>query len=75
MRKKKLEFEKWFSKLSTYFEDHFVDKKNGGDIFGYLSRQGEVLLRLKGGKWKGFFHSPRCFLLLHKIFQEIKSTK
>jgi N-acylglucosamine 2-epimerase len=27
--------------------------------FGYLNRRGEILLPLKGGKWKGCFHVPR----------------
>ena len=48
----------WFEKVHTYTWDHFVDHKNG-EWFGYLNRQGEVLLNAKGGKWKGCFHVPR----------------
>lgn len=48
----------WFEKVHAYTWDHFVDHKNG-EWFGYLNRQGEVLLNAKGGKWKGCFHVPR----------------
>ncbi|HTE27255.1 n-acyl-d-glucosamine 2-epimerase [Flavitalea sp.] len=49
----------WFRKLHTYTWKHFQDKEQG-EWFGYLNRQGELLLSLKGGKWKGCFHVPRC---------------
>ena len=48
----------WFEKLHEYSWTHFADKEYG-EWFGYLNRQGEILLPLKGGKWKGCFHTPR----------------
>ncbi|MFN5427720.1 MAG: AGE family epimerase/isomerase, partial [Bacteroidota bacterium] len=48
----------WFKKLHQYTWDHFRDSEYG-EWFGYLNRQGQVLLPLKGGKWKGCFHIPR----------------
>lgn len=48
----------WFEKLHTYSWNHFSDPENG-EWYGYLNRRGEVLLPLKGGKWKGCFHVPR----------------
>jgi len=48
----------WFEKIHQYTWEHFKDKEYG-EWFGYLNRQGEVLLPLKGGKWKGCFHVPR----------------
>lgn len=48
----------WFEKLHTYTWSHFKDNEYG-EWFGYLNRRGEVLLPLKGGKWKGCFHIPR----------------
>lgn len=48
----------WFEKLHSYAWAHFKDKEYG-EWFGYLNRRGEVLLPLKGGKWKGCFHIPR----------------
>ena len=48
----------WFEKLHAYTWSHFVDERHG-EWFGYLNRRGEVLLPLKGGKWKGCFHVPR----------------
>jgi N-acylglucosamine 2-epimerase len=49
----------WFEKVHAYTWQHFKDPLHG-EWFGYLNRQGEVLLNLKGGKWKGCFHIPRA---------------
>jgi len=38
--------------------------------FGYLNRQGEVLLPLKGGKWKGCFHVPRGLFQIWKTLEK-----
>ena len=48
----------WFEKVHHYTWEHFKDPKYR-EWWGYLNRQGEVLLDLKGGKWKGCFHVPR----------------
>jgi len=58
----------WFLKVHEYTWSKFRDLKRGGEWFGYLNRRGEVSLRLKGGKWKGCFHVPRCLL---KVSQEL----
>lgn len=62
----------WFQKIHNYCFDHFVDKKYGGEWFGYLNRRGEVLLDLKGGKWKGCFHVPRGLYQSWKTLEQIK---
>ncbi|MCB0688776.1 MAG: AGE family epimerase/isomerase [Saprospiraceae bacterium] len=49
---------RWFEKLHKYSWDHFADMEYG-EWFGNLNRRGETLLLLKGGKWKGCFHTPR----------------
>lgn len=51
----------WFERVHNYVWTHFTDKEYA-EWFGYLNRQGEVLLSLKGGKWKGcfMFHAV-CF--------------
>ncbi len=49
---------------------HFPDPANG-EWFGYLNRRGEVLLRLKGGKWKGCFHVPRGLFRCWQEFEKI----
>lgn len=49
----------WFEKIHNYSWKHFSDPENG-EWFGYLNRRGELLLDLKGGKWKGCFHVPRA---------------
>jgi len=48
----------WFQKIHHYTWEHFKDNEYR-EWFGYLNRKGEVLLPLKGGKWKGCFHVPR----------------
>lgn len=48
----------WFERVHAYSWEKFADPEFG-EWYGYLNRQGEVLLPLKGGKWKGCFHVPR----------------
>uniref|UniRef100_F4CEK3 N-acylglucosamine 2-epimerase n=1 Tax=Sphingobacterium sp. (strain 21) TaxID=743722 RepID=F4CEK3_SPHS2 len=63
----------WFEKIHHYTWEHFKDH-NAPEWFGYLNRRGEVLLPLKGGKWKGCFHLPRglfqCWTILDKLNQD-----
>lgn len=67
----------WFEKVHDYMWSHFADPEYG-EWFGYLNRQGEVLLPLKGGKWKGCFHIPRglyqCWKTLEAIAEKKAST-
>ena len=64
----------WFTKLHDYTWKHFKDPIYP-EWWGYLNREGEVLLDLKGGKWKGCFHVPRglyqCWQTIEKIRQSI----
>jgi N-acylglucosamine 2-epimerase len=62
---------KWFEKVHEYTWKHFPDPQNG-EWFGYLDRQGDVLLPLKGGKWKGCFHVPRGLYQSWKILEAIE---
>lgn len=64
----------WFQQLHEYTWGHFVDEKHG-EWFGYLNRQGEVLLSLKGGKWKGCFHVPRGLYQLWNTMDRITQKK
>lgn len=59
----------WFEKLHDYTWSHFRDKEYG-EWFGYLNRRGEVLLSLKGGKWKGCFHIPRGLYQVAKALEK-----
>ncbi|MEM6612089.1 MAG: AGE family epimerase/isomerase [Cyanobacteria bacterium P01_C01_bin.72] len=52
----------WFEQVHNYTWSHFTDSEHG-EWFGYLNCQGELLLNLKGGKWKGCFHVPRALYL------------
>ncbi|UJH68793.1 AGE family epimerase/isomerase [Allomuricauda sp. SCSIO 65647] len=60
----------WFEKVHEYTWSHFRDTKNGGEWYGYLNRQGEVFMKLKGGKWKGCFHVPRALLQIWKTLEK-----
>lgn len=60
----------WFHKLHDYTWAHFKDKEYP-EWFGYLNRRGEVLLDLKGGKWKGCFHIPRSLYQIWKTLEKI----
>jgi N-acylglucosamine 2-epimerase len=60
----------WFEKAHDYTWSHFPDP-DFGEWFGYLSRRGEVLLQLKGGKWKGCFHVPRGLYQVWKTLEKI----
>ncbi len=61
----------WYEKVHEYSWSRFSDEKNG-EWFGYLNRQGEPHLSLKGGKWKGCFHVPRAMYQCWKAFEQIE---
>lgn len=63
----------WFEKVHQYTWSHFPDPKNG-EWYGYLNRQGKILLPLKGGKWKGCFHVPRAMFQCWKNLEAIENN-
>lgn len=60
----------WLKIVHDYTWKHFRDGEYG-EWFGYLNRRGEVLLPLKGGKWKGCFHIPRALFQVWKTLEQI----
>lgn len=64
----------WFERVHNYVWTHFTDKEYA-EWFGYLNRQGEVLLSLKGGKWKGCFHVPRGLFQCWQILEDLASRE
>jgi N-acylglucosamine 2-epimerase len=62
----------WFERVHAYTWEHFPDL-DYGEWFGYLNRRGQVLLPLKGGKWKGCFHLPRALLRCWKLFEKMET--
>jgi N-acylglucosamine 2-epimerase len=61
----------WFERVHEYTWSHFKDTQYP-EWFGYLNRRGEVLLTLKGGKWKGCFHVPRGLYQCWKTLGELR---
>jgi len=61
----------WFERVHDYTWSHFRDSEHGGEWIGYLNRQGERLLELKGGKWKGCFHVPRALFQCHQVLKAV----
>jgi N-acylglucosamine 2-epimerase len=59
-----------FKKIHDYTWNHFRDDKKG-EWWGYLNRRGEVLLDLKGGKWKGCFHVPRALFMCSQSLKKL----
>ena len=66
-----MEFLDWFIKLDKWTWAHFPDPEYG-EWFGYLNRRGEPTHMLKGGKWKTFFHLPRCLLVSIGLMKKIR---
>lgn len=60
----------WYQRVHDYAWSHFPDEQHG-EWYGYLNRRGEVLLPLKGGKWKGCFHVPRAMYLCWQEFEKL----
>lgn len=64
----------WFKRVHDYAWTHFRDNEFP-EWFGYLDRRGDVLLPLKGGKWKGCFHVPRGLYQVHKTLEYIANER
>lgn len=64
----------WFKRVHDYSWSHFKDQEFP-EWFGYLNRRGEVLLPLKGGKWKGCFHVPRMLYQVQKTLEYIDNER
>lgn len=60
----------WFERVHDYVWTHFTDAEYP-EWYGYLNRRGEVLLPLKGGKWKGCFHVPRGLFQCWRLLEDL----
>jgi N-acylglucosamine 2-epimerase len=64
----------WYKQVHAYTWKYFPDPQHG-EWYGYLTRQGKVLLPLKGGKWKGCFHLPRALYRSWQEFEALEANK
>ncbi len=64
----------WFERVHDYVWSHFRDPQ-WPEWFGYLNRRGEVLLTLKGGKWKGCFHVPRGLYQCWQVLEQLAAKR
>jgi N-acylglucosamine 2-epimerase len=71
--RRRAECREWFERVHEYTWGRFPDPEFG-EWFGYLNRRGEVLLPLKGGKWKGCFHVPRGLFKCWKLLEELSGS-
>jgi N-acylglucosamine 2-epimerase len=60
----------WFEKVHRYSWHHLADPEHR-ERYGYLKRQSEVLVSLKGGKWKDCFHLPRGLSQCRKTLEDV----
>ena len=60
----------WFEQMHERTFNHFPDPAHGG-WYGYSQRDGSVSTPLKGGMWKGFFHTPPALWLCWKLLGEM----
>ena len=63
-------YARWFEEMHEYSFARFPDPEYGG-WYGYLRRDGSVSTPLKGGMWKGFFHTPRALWLCWTLLGEM----
>ena len=61
----------WFRKVDAWSFGHFPDPEYG-EWFAYLNRRGEPTHMLKGGKWKTFFHLPRCLMFSAGLMEDLE---
>ncbi|MCY3831493.1 MAG: AGE family epimerase/isomerase [Chloroflexi bacterium] len=63
-------YSRWFERMHEWTFARFPDPEYGG-WYGYLRRDGGLSTPLKGGMWKGFFHTPRALWLCWKLLGEM----
>jgi len=63
-------YEEWYEKVHDWSYKHFVDKEYG-EWYGYLNRDGSVNLPVKGGDWKGSFHTTRMYMNVIQLLEKM----
>jgi len=58
-----------FEQVAGWALERFPDPEHG-EWFGYLTREGEVSQRFKGGPYKGCFHVPRALWRCEQLLAE-----
>lgn len=66
----KEKYSRWFEQMHEWTFAHFPDPEYGG-WYGYLRRDGSLSTPLKGGMWKGFFHTPRALWLCWRLLGQM----
>ncbi len=66
-------FAQYFQQIDQWSFAHFPDPEYG-EWFAYLNRRGEPTHLLKGGKWKTFFHLPRCLMMVIDQLDKISAS-
>lgn len=64
-------YEQWYEKVHKWAFKYFKDDEYG-EWYGYLHRDGSVLLPIKGSEWKGSFHTSRMFMYGLELLEKMK---
>lgn len=59
-------YTKLYEEIYEYTEQHFRDKEHG-EWYGYLRYDRSVSTTLKGNIYKGCFHVPRLYMIMHAM--------
>lgn len=62
-------YAQWHRQVHEWSFRHFPDPEFG-EWYGYLHRDGQVSVRLKGNIWKGPFHLPRMLWYCWRLLEE-----
>jgi len=65
-------YETWFDTVQEWTFEHFPDPEYGG-WYGYLHRDGSILLPIKGSDWKSSFHTARMLMFCIKLLERMKN--
>ena len=64
----------WDKEVHQWAFKNFPDP-DFGEWYGYLHRDGRILVPLKGNIWKGPFHVPRMYFMAWQICESLLSNK
>lgn len=68
-----VKYAEWHQLVHDWAFKHFADPVHG-EWYGYLHRDGQVSIPVKGNLWKSFFHHPRALWYCARLCDEMKAA-